>query len=263
MKNILTAEKINFGYSEENPILQDFNILLKPGGMTGLIGPNGAGKSTALKILSGYLKPRSGKVFLKEEKLSAISHKQRSAVIAVVGQDVFSPLPFTVRQIVEMGRTVRISRFSALSHQDISLVDSAMNEMDVFQFESKYFNQLSGGEKQRVKIAAALAQQPEILLLDEPTSQLDMGHGNRLMQHLQRLNRERNLSILLVSHDIQLISRFMQEFILLKNGSIIANGDAESVLQAKLIEDAYGCQVNILKIGNFLQIIPETVILAK
>jgi cobalamin transport system ATP-binding protein len=133
-----------------------------------------------------------------------------------------------------------------------------MSEMDVLQFEDKKFNELSGGEKQRVKIAAALAQQPEILLLDEPTSQLDMGHGIHLMQHLKRLNAEQNISIMLVSHDIQLIAGFMQEFILLKDGKIIASGDAESVLQPKLIEEAYDCKVDIIKSKTGkIQIIPE------
>ena len=257
-ETILTAKNINFGYSEGNLVLEDFNFQILRGGMTGLIGPNGAGKSTALKILSAYLRPSLGNVLLKGEDIFGVSDKQRSEVIAVVGQNIFTPLPFTVRQIVEMGRAVRISRFSALSHKDIAVVDSAMREMDVLQFADKKFNELSGGEKQRVKISAALAQQPEILLLDEPTSQLDMGHSIHLMQHLKRLNKEHNISIFVVSHDIQLIAGFMTNFILLKNGKIITDGDAESVLQPELIEEAYGCRVEIVKNKhNTIQIIPE------
>ena len=257
MKPILTAEKINFGYSKENLVLKDFNVQIFRGDMIGLIGANGAGKSTALKILSGYITPLSGRVILKDDNIDYVSGRERAEIIAVVGQNIFTPLPFTVRQIVEMGRNLRISRFSALSKHDAEVVDSAMVEMEVLQFANKKFNELSGGEKQRVKIAAALAQEPEILLLDEPTSQLDMGHGIRLMRHLKKLNSEQNISILTVSHDIQLIAGFTKEFILLKNGKIIAGGDAESVMQPALIEKAYGCRADITKINGRIQIIPK------
>ena len=258
MKNVLTAENINFGYSQGNLILEDFNFQITQGGMTGLIGPNGAGKSTALKILSGFLSPSSGKVLLQENNLNSISNAQRAKVIAVVGQNIFNPLPFTVREIVEMGRTLRISRFSALKSYDMAKIESAMSEMDVLQFADKQFNQLSGGEKQRVKIAAALAQEPEILLLDEPTSQLDMGHSIHLMKHLRRINHAQNISILLVSHDIQLIAGFMQEFVLMKNGKIIAQGNSATVLQPSLIEKAYGCPVEVRQDKTYgIQIMPK------
>ena len=257
MKNIITAEKIYFGYSEGNFALKDFSIQLSTGGMTGLIGPNGAGKSTALKILSGYITPSTGEVFLNNNNIDSFSGKERAKVIAVVEQNIFTPLPFTVRQIVEMGRNLRISRFSALKNKDISAIECVMDEMDVLQLENKKFNKLSGGEKQRVKIAAALAQTPEILLLDEPTSQLDMGHSIQLMKHLKKLNKEKNLSILLVSHDIQLIASFMQELVFLKNGRILASGTVSNILKPELIEKVYDCRVEIITIKDTVQIIPQ------
>jgi iron complex transport system ATP-binding protein len=257
MKILLTAENVNFGYSPEKPVLQDFSFELPEGGMTGLIGPNGAGKSTALKILSGYISPVSGKVKLLSRDITEFPNRRRAEILAVVGQNIFTPLPFTVREIVEMGRALRISRFSALSAQDNEIINSVMAEMDVAEFADKMFSELSGGEKQRVKIAASLAQEPEILLLDEPTSQLDMGHSVRLMRHLERLNRERNISILIVSHDIQLIAEYMRSFILLKNGRTIACGNSAKVLTSELLESAYGCRVTLEKCGHgTVRIIP-------
>ncbi len=255
--SILKAEAVEFSYSRGMHTLSGFDIAFDEGCMTGLIGPNGAGKSTALKILSGYIRPDSGRVLVKGSDIREISHSQRARTMAVVSQNVFSPLPFTARQVVEMGRSLRISRFSALKRGDIAAVDTAMEEMDVLRFSQKQFNELSGGEKQLVRMAAALAQEPEIMLLDEPTSQLDIGHGLHLMNHLKRLNSEKGLSIVLVSHDIQLLSTFMKTFVLLKEGNIVSRGNPEKVITSENIKDAYSCNVEILNIRGQVHIITD------
>ncbi|MBN1864360.1 MAG: ABC transporter ATP-binding protein [Victivallales bacterium] len=257
-KSILKADSVEFSYSRGMPTLSGFDIVFEEGCMTGLIGPNGAGKSTALKILSGYICPDSGRVLVKGSDIRDMTHSQRARTMAVVAQNVFSPLPFTARQVVEMGRTLRISRFSPLGHEDIAAVDDAMEEMDVLRLSQKKFNELSGGEKQLVRMAAALAQEPEIMLLDEPTSQLDIGHGLHLMNHLKRLNSKKGLSIVLVSHDIQLISTFMKTFVLMKNGGIISRGGAGEVITAENIKDAYSCNVEVLNIRGAVHIITDS-----
>ena len=213
MDFVFTAENLDLGYSGANPLLSSFSIALSKGGLVGLLGPNGAGKSTVLKLLSGYLKPSSGIVRLMGEDVSTVPDKNRSRLLAVVGQNVLSPLPFNARQIVEMGRAARVPRFSPFSEADAAAVESAMSEMDVARFADRMFNALSGGEKQRVKLAAALAQEPDVLLLDEPTSQLDMGHSARLMRHLLKITRGRGVSNKVVSHDIQLVAGIMREHV--------------------------------------------------
>lgn len=245
MNTILSAKNIDFGYSAENPVLREFSMEIRKGDMIGLIGPNGAGKSTVLKLLSGYLTPSSGKIELTGKNIAEIADKQRSELLAVVGQNVLTPLPFTVRQVVEMGRAARVSRFSPFSSADKVAVESALAEMDIERFAHRMFNALSGGEKQRVKIAAALAQEPEALLLDEPTSQLDMGHAVHLMRHLKKVNVDRGTSILIVSHDIQLLSGFMRDYTLMRDGTVIASGKPDEVLTSSLIGETYACDVAI------------------
>jgi iron complex transport system ATP-binding protein len=156
-------------------------------------------------------------------------------------------MPYTVRQIVSMGRVVKVSRFMPFRKSDIDVVNNVMREMDVIEFERRQFNTLSGGEKQRVKLAAALAQEPKILLLDEPTSQLDMGHGVKVMELIQKLNRERGITIVIVSHDIQLMSSFLDRIIMMKNGSVIADGTPEEIINAGNIKTVYNCDAEIYR----------------
>ena len=242
---VLRGENLEFGYSGSDPLLTGFDIEVPKGAKLALIGPNGAGKSTVLKLLSGYLAPKRGRVLLMGDDISEVSDKTRSKRMAVVGQNVLSPLPFSVRQIVEMGRVARVPRFAPLSKADARSVDLALSEMDVERFSERMFNALSGGEKQRVRLAAALAQEPEVLLLDEPTSQLDMGHSARLMRHLVRINAERGVSIVLVSHDIQLVAGFMREFVLMRDGAVAASGRPEDVLTSSIIGECYDCEVEV------------------
>ncbi len=246
MKNIIKTENLTFGYRRNTPIFKDFNLEIPGGGVVGVLGPNGAGKSTLLRLLSGFLKPSKGRVYADGNDIFGLSHKKRAELIAVVSQDIFSVMPYTVRQMVEMGCFSRVSRLSSLSKRDIDAVDTAMNDLDIFSLKDRLFNELSGGEKQRVKIATAIAQQPKILFLDEPTSQLDIGHSISLMQLIQQLNRTKKITIVVVSHDIQLLSSFLNRVIILKNGKIIDSGSPEDVINARMIKEVYHCDSEIL-----------------
>jgi iron complex transport system ATP-binding protein len=249
----LKAENISFAYSG-NAVLKNFSFGLPKESITGIIGGNGAGKSTALKLLSGYLKPSNGKVILNNRNISKIKGYKRAEKIAIVSQNIFSPLPFTVKQVVQMGRTARVSKFSLFSKYDKEAVENAMEEMDIANFAEKKFSELSGGEKQRVKIAAALAQEPEILLLDEPTSQLDIGHSIQLIKNLLKLKKEYKLSILLVSHDIQLICACCEKILILKNGQVLAEGPKRQVITSENINQAYNTdlKIEITENGEFI-----------
>lgn len=248
---IISAENIYCTYPGlERNIIDGMSFTVNKGDFAALIGPNGAGKTTVFRVLSGYVRVTGGSIRIKGKNILELSHAERAGIMAVVPQNVFSPLSYTVRQIVEMGRVSRLSRFAAPSKTDIQAISYAMNVMDVDSYSETPFNNLSGGEKQRVMLAMALAQEPEILLLDEPTSHLDIGHSSQLMKILSGLNRGRNLTILLISHDINIAAKYSSRIILMKSGRIMGDGDARHVLEPNLIESAYGCKVNILDAGN-------------
>lgn len=247
---MLESKGVGFAYPGGKTILADFNFSLDKGEFAGLIGPNGAGKTTIFRVLSGYIKPSSGKVMAGECDVHKLSSAERAELIAVVPQNIFSPLPYTVKEIVEMGRISKLSRFKAPSAEDRKRIFEAMEKMDVLQHSNDFFNNLSGGEKQRTMIAAALAQEPEVLLLDEPTSQLDIGHTAHLMKLLEDLNKEHGITVMLISHDIQTAARFCPRLLLLKDGKIIADGGRKTVMNKELIGNAYNCKVDIIEDGE-------------
>lgn len=243
MSNILMeALNVTFEYQDSGPVLKNFSFRLNKGDFAGLIGPNGAGKTTIIKLLSGFLKPHEGTVSLKGSPIRSLNASERSRYMATVSQNVFTPMPYTVRQIVELGRVSRVSRFGGLGKTDIAAVKKAMDLMDISEKAEKLFNHLSGGEKQRAMIAMALAQEPEVLLLDEPTSSLDIGHSYKVMKMLQELNMNNGITILLISHDIQLAANFCSRILLLKGGEIIDDGKPEDVISVCNIETAYSCK---------------------
>ncbi len=247
--NIIKAENINFGYKKER-LLKNFNISIDEGEIVGIIGPNGAGKSTILKILSGYLKAQSGTVRILGKNIAHIADLERANIIGTVPQNIFTTMPYTVREIVEMGRYTKISKFVNLSKKDNDKIDDVLKELDINNLANSIFSNLSGGEKQRSIIAAALAQEPKILLLDEPTSQLDMGHAVSLMKKLNYLQTYKNISIVIISHDIQLLANYVNRIILIDNGNIVKDGSSKDILQKKVIEKVYKCEVEIIKSKN-------------
>jgi iron complex transport system ATP-binding protein len=244
---IISAENISCTYPGlKRNIIDGMSFTVNRGDFAALIGPNGAGKTTVFRVLSGYIRVTGGSIRIKDRNILELSHSERAGTMAVVPQNVFSPLSYTVRQIVEMGRVSRLSRFAAPSKKDIQAISYAMDVMDVNSYSETSFNNLSGGEKQRVMLAMALAQEPEILLLDEPTSHLDIGHSSQLMKILSELNGERKLTVLLISHDINIAARYASRVILMKSGKIMSDGDVRHVLEPDLIESAYDCKVKIL-----------------
>jgi len=247
MNSMIKSENLTFGYAHGAEIINNLHLTLGEGDIVGLLGPNGAGKSTLLRLLSGFLKPISGSVYIDTYNIANLSSQKRAELLAVVSQDHFSVMPYTVRQIVSMGRVSKVSRFMPFQKSDVDIVDSVMSDMDVIQFENRQFNTLSGGEKQRVKLAAALAQEPKILLLDEPTSQLDMGHAVKLMHLIQKLNRDKRITTVIVSHDIQLMSSFIDRIVMMKEGRVIADGQPEKIIDSEIIRAVYNCNAEIYR----------------
>lgn len=227
------------------PILRDVTFQINNRAMLGIVGPNGSGKTTLLRTISRVLPPGKGKVLLESADLYQMPARQAAKNIAVVGQETQFDFPFTVKEIVTMGRLPHLKRFQKENAKDHEAVFKAMQAADLLQLADRPVNKLSGGEKQRVLIARALAQEPAVLLLDEPTSYLDLNYQLEIMELLQRLHHEQRISIVMVLHDINLACQFCDNLLVLKDGKIHAAGSPGQVVSASFIKDIYGCEVQV------------------
>jgi iron complex transport system ATP-binding protein len=247
---MIELEQLSFAYPGNRPVLDGFDLRLRPGEFTGLIGANGSGKSTILNLACGYLAPDRGTVKIKGINLRNRRAKERARIMAVLPQLPGSDFPFTVREMVKMGRIAHLGRLQWWRKADTDAVDQALADLQLSDAGARRFNELSGGERQRVMLAAALAQEPEIMLLDEPTSALDLGYKVKLMNKLGALAAERGITVVVSSHDLELLSRFVGRLVLLKAGRIIADGKAAEVVRPDLIKASFDCKVSIVTGAN-------------
>ena len=237
MSAMLQISNVSFCY-EHRQVFERINLTLNAGSSTALIGANGSGKTTLLRLASGTLKPRSGSVLLKGSAIAGMSHQERSRVVALVPQQLEMPFDFTVQQIVEQGRTPYLGLLRRPAIEDRDAVDRAMQLTDTIQFRHRIFNQLSGGERQRVKIALGLAQRAELLLLDEPTQNLDIGRQAELMDLLHRLQGE-GITILASIHDLHLVHGNFDDVHLLGPDRSLVSGTAHEVLTPDNLAKAF------------------------
>jgi iron complex transport system ATP-binding protein len=239
---VLTVEKISFSYGE-GPVLQDVSFSVGKGEMMGIVGPNGSGKSTLIGLISGILKAARGKITVMDRPLEAYSRRELSLGVAAVTQNAAPVFPYTVEEIVAMGRYPHLGWSGWLGKQDREACGKAMELTAVAAFRNRTLDHLSAGERQRVLLARALAQEPEILLLDEAASFLDIGQEQALFQVLDRLRREEGLSLLTVSHDLNLVGRFCQRVLLLREGTVLSEGELDRVYTAGNLSGLFGVQV--------------------
>ncbi len=256
--SILQVQDINFSYDQET-VLRSISINIKSQEFVGVIGPNGSGKSTLLKLLGSVLKPDSGQIFFKERNYINYQRKQLAQSITWVPQEHPMVFPFKVSEIVLMGRHPYLSAFTFEGENDIEIARSAMKQTQTLQFAERGFNEISGGEKQRVVIAGAIAQEPELMILDEPTSALDIKYQIQILSILKRLNESKKTTVILAMHDLHLASKFCTRLILLEEGKIFKDGKTEAVLQKEHIEKVYGVKVHLIhdQDGNIM-ISPDT-----
>lgn len=248
MDRRLRAEHLVFGYDAKEMVIKDISLNLARGKITALIGANGCGKSTLFQLFTGRLKPESGEVIFQENNIRNIKQKEFAKKVAVVHQYNTAPADITVRKLVEMGRTPYQSLFSySQKKEDRMAVDHAMKATNVFQYENRMVSQLSGGQKQRVWMAMALAQEPEILLLDEITTYLDIHYQLELLSLIQKLNREQGITVLMVLHDINQAMEYADEIVVMKEGRIIASGESERVITEEILEEAFGVRTEIVR----------------
>ncbi|HQA60017.1 MAG: ABC transporter ATP-binding protein [Tepidanaerobacteraceae bacterium] len=241
---ILKVEKISFKYDRKN-VLNDISFTLEVGDFVGILGPNGCGKTTLLKNINRWLKPDQGTVYIDGSNIFQLSVKDLAKRVATVPQDTSLDVSFRVEQVVSMGRNPHLGSFERERRRDICVVEDAMKTMDVLHLRDKLINQLSGGERQRVLIARALAQEPTLLLLDEPTSHLDINYQWELLELLKNLCTKKSLTILVVLHDINLASMFCNKVILLKEHRIFKTGTLNEVITEQNIKEVFNMNVRV------------------
>ena len=225
--------------------LDGITFSVSKGEFLGIIGPNGSKKSTLLKTIVRSLKLTSGNILLEGRTIHEMKRKELAKKMAFVCEETHVDFPFTCFEIVLMGRTPYIERFSWEKAEDYKIAEEAMRMTDTVQFMSREINELSAGEKQRVIIARALAQKPDLLLLDEPTSHLDISHQKEIFDLLRKLNISNGLTIITVLHDINLAALYCKRLILLKKGKIFIQGKPEEVITEKNIENTYRTEVRV------------------
>lgn len=225
----LTINNLVFSYNGK-PVLKDISIEVKSGEFIGLVGPNGSGKTTLLKCITGVLSPQKGAVHLGGKNLKNLKSPEIARNVAVVPQGGSVDFDFSVKDIVLMGRHPHQGRFTISTKNDEKIVTDCLKITRTSEFENKSIMKLSGGEFQRVLIARSLAQQPKLLLLDEPTSHLDISHQLEIMDIMKNQNTKKKITIIGVFHDLNLASRYCKRLILLNKGEITADGSLESVL---------------------------------
>lgn len=236
-QNALEFDHVRFALPQRE-LLHDATFSLAPLSATALIGPNGVGKTTLLRLASGILRPSSGSIALFGQPLASLTVRDAARTVAVVPQQLEIPFEFTVEQVVEQGRTPFLSFFRGPSAADSRAVDRALDLTDTSRFRHRIFNELSGGERQRVKIALAVAQQPRLLLLDEPTQNLDIGRQAELLALLEHL-RHNGMTLLAAMHELHLIPGAFSSVILLESGMPLRIGPPETLLQADVLSRAF------------------------
>lgn len=245
-KSDLILKNIDFSYNGL-PVIHDVNFTVNSGEILGIIGPNGSGKSTLLSLICGVLKPDSGEIFIQGKNIEEIPKKKLYQTVAVVPQDSITSSNFTVLDTVLMGRSPYLKGSFWEKEIDYQIAINSIKEVGIYDLKDKYASQLSGGERQRVTIAQALSQQPKILLLDEPTTHLDINSQLEIMNLIIRLNKEQKITVIVVFHDINLAASFCPKILILSNGEIFVIGYTEEVLTSQILESTYDIPVVVKK----------------
>lgn len=239
---MIDLRSVSFRYRQDW-VLQDVSLKIERGEFIGVIGPNGSGKSTLLKTLCRLLSPQKGEVLLDLVPLKEMNQGEIARKIAVVPQEAYSLFPFRVIEMVLMGRSPYLGHLMFEGAKDLEIAKKAMDWTEILPIGERFIDELSGGERKRVFIARALAQEPEVILLDEPTANLDIHHQVDFLNLILNLNREKGLTIVMASHDLNIASEYCDRLILLRGGRIYTMGPPREVITRENIEKVYGCKV--------------------
>ncbi len=244
---ILESKNVSFHYThEKEEAITNVSFKIEQGDFLGIIGPNGSGKSTLLKLTAGILAPSKGKVFYKNQPIPDYKKKDFAKLAAWIPQEAGMVFPFRTEEVVLMGRYPYKSGFSFETEEDLKIASEVMELTGTKFLFGKKFTEISGGEKQRVLIASALAQKPETLILDEPISFLDIKYQIEILEILRKLNQKHSVTVIIALHDLNLASKYCSRLLLLKNGKMVREGSPNAILEQSIIESVYETQIKTL-----------------
>jgi iron complex transport system ATP-binding protein len=246
-RRVLRADAISFGYRQDRSAfsLADVSVTIAPGSVTGLLGPNGCGKTTLLKLLCGVLRPHRGTVTLGGTALTALTRRELARRVAVVPQHTHPAFAYSVMEMVLMGRHPHLNTFQLEGPADFAIAHEALVVTGTAHLADREFATLSGGEQQRVVIAGALAQATDLLLLDEPTASLDLGYQLEVASLLGRLNRERGVTMVIATHDLNLAASLCDRLVVLRDGRVLAEGPTADVLTGAMVQQLYDVDADV------------------
>jgi iron complex transport system ATP-binding protein len=241
----LRANSLTVGYGAA-PVVHDLSLTISDGQVTTIVGPNGCGKSTLLRTMARLLKPTSGEVLLDGEPVHQIATRDVACRMALLPQSPIAPDGLMVRDLVGRGRHPHQRWFSQWSPEDETIVEAALAMTDTSDLRDRPIDELSGGQRQRAWIAMTLAQDTAVLLLDEPTTYLDLAHQVEVLDLVTRLNRERGRTVVMVLHDLNLAARYSDTIVVMKDGVIVAEGDPTAVFTPDMLKRTFGLEAAVL-----------------
>ena len=255
---MIKAKNLKVGY-EQKIIIEDLSIDIEKGQVVSILGPNGSGKSTLLHMISTYLKPKSGKIYLGDKDLGKVKQKEIAKYISCVYQENEAPDDITVRDLVAFGRTIYPNVKKEDKEENERMIDFALKATGIEEIQDKKVVNLSGGQKQRAFIAMSLAQNTGVLLLDEPTTYLDIYHQIEILEVVKTLNEKYNITIIMVLHDLNQAINYSHNIVIMKNGKLIKQGRSQEVLDEDTIKDVYNVTGYIHKQDEAVYFIPKQI----
>jgi len=241
----LEATGLTVGY-DGDPVIEDLDLALPGSGITMIVGGNGCGKSTLLRTLARLLKPRSGSVLLDGSAIAHLPTKEVARIVGLLPQAPVAPDGISVADLVDRGRTPHRGWLGGRDHRDDEVVADALQVTGMAEFAERSIDELSGGQRQRAWVAMALAQEPDILLLDEPTTYLDLAHQVELLQLLVRLSRERGTQVVVVMHELNLATRYADHLVAMRDGRIVAEGAPGDVVTVELLREVFDLEAVVI-----------------
>lgn len=248
---MIQVEGLTFQHPHtSSPVVNDVSFRVEQGKLAVLLGPNGSGKTTLFKCIAGLWKPGGGKIQLDGTDLTALNYRQRAELLAVVPQDHTPPFPYSVTEAVLMGRAPHVGIYSAPSAADMEIARQALEDVGISHLADRTYTRISGGERQMVLIARAIAQNTPLMLLDEPTSHLDFRNQHRVLETVKKIAANRKLTVLMTLHDPNLAAFFADYIIMLRQGRILLTGNRDDVLSESSLSEVYGVEIGSVNMGQ-------------
>ena len=249
MTHIFDVQQLHTGYKDVK-IIDDLSVSIAQGKITTIIGPNGCGKSTLLKTIGRILKKQSGEIYLQGQNMQTMSTREIAQRLAILSQSPSGPAQLKVEELIAYGRYPHRQNLGKLTATDREKIEWAMTVTNTLEYAHRELEALSGGQRQRVWLAMALAQETDILLLDEPTTYLDMAHQLEVLEIVKQLNEQLNCTIVMVLHDLNHAARYSDEMIAMKNGTIISHGPPQHIMTSNVLQQIFNVEAKIMYDGE-------------